>query len=56
MKALFRTNMRAKCMRTVIWVISSLCIFETVSDTDIKQLKNSKETHYGVVDNFDYYI
>jgi hypothetical protein len=37
----------------MIWVIRNKCIFETVADTNMKQLENNKGTHQVFVINID---
>jgi hypothetical protein len=37
----------------MIWVITRCCIFETVIDTNMERLGNSKEAHRIYIEMFD---
>jgi hypothetical protein len=40
----------------MIWLMGNWCIFETVTDTNLKHLENSKEVHQVYVGNIGYNI
>jgi hypothetical protein len=37
----------------MIWVIRNLCYYETITDTDVKQIENNVETHKVFPEMFD---